>query len=280
MHVLLIFLSVLSVICHSYDDDYSDYSYNDYYYYYDESPSFDDYYYETDPYGNTYYEEYYSSRDDYYEEYSPYNDDIFDLHMNDRYDVYDSTDLYDFNDDHHAYFTDDDYISVSQLIDDTYGTFNAESVAKKVNQRKDSPYYGMGVEAIMEQWDDERELGTELHSDIENFYKEGTIVKGKDFQAFLQFHRDVIIPQKITPLKIEETLFNEDGKIVGTIDFLGRDANGDVVLFDWKRTKTIKEDRYDMQMNLYEELLHKNGIAVKRKAIVRIHDGKYSVHEF
>ena len=51
--------------------------------------------------------------------------------------------------------------------------------------------------------------------------------------------------------RTEWSIYGDDERLAGSIDFVAEDANGDLVLFDWKRTKGL-QDKYD---NSYKRML-------------------------
>jgi hypothetical protein len=82
----------------------------------------------------------------------------------------------------------------------------------------------------------------------------------------------------VTAYRTEWTIFGEEERLAGSIDFVAKMPNGDLVLFDWKRSKVLRtkyvnkfqsmkaplhhlEDcqgnHYRLQLNCYKYLLEK-----------------------
>lgn len=55
-----------------------------------------------------------------------------------------------------------------------------------------------------------------------------------EMQLFLNFARGL---DGLTAYRTEWTIFAEAERLAGSIDFVAQDANGHLVIFDWKRTK-------------------------------------------
>lgn len=141
--------------------------------------------------------------------------------------------------------------SVSSVVASQFRKFNSHAISKALAKSrandKDSPYYGMTQEEIMQKWNEtgkeSREAGTSLHKDIENFYQFGIRPSDEsraDWQQFLQFvndHADWVC------IGNEKQVHND--KVAGTIDAIFDTPEG-VVLVDWKRTKAIDFSGYGM----------------------------------
>lgn len=180
--------------------------------------------------------------------------------------------------------------SVSKIISSLFPKFQEDYWAgRKARER------GIPKQQILEEWDTKgsksREIGTFLHSQIENYYLGNPVtriynytydgiyvhenelydIKPKEFQYFLNFERD----RAIVPYRTELRIFCKDKKIAGTIDLLTK--NGDKYdIYDWKRSEKIFDDKrydkgfgglshiysnpqnhYKIQQNLYRWILEK-----------------------
>ena len=174
-------------------------------------------------------------------------------------------------------------ISSTSLIHKLFIPFNADDI---INDMQASPlwernkYYPMTKEQIKNLWSKNSEeamiQGTKLHADIESYLNYEVISnESKEFQFFLNFMKD----KKFVPYRTEWKIFDEDMKIAGTIDACSEDENGELTLFDWKRSKEIKKsndfkkkysikeylkhledvnfNHYSLQLNLYKYILQK-----------------------
>lgn len=176
-------------------------------------------------------------------------------------------------------------ISVTTLVGNFWDKFDPESVsARIVNSGKmQDPlykYYGMSQEEIIKDWSSNTAaaLGTEMHLKIELFY-EGKLAKIEypnthEFYLFLKFHNDFHkINYEYEPYRTEWVIYDNLGRVAGSIDMTYINSNGDIVIFDWKRVeklddwyrkygkgplshmKDTKFNHYAIQLNCYRHIL-------------------------
>lgn len=161
-------------------------------------------------------------------------------------------------------------IAVSTLVNRMFPDFDEEYWAAKK-----APQLGMTKEAVLQMWrsngEESRQLGTKLHSDIENHFEKGTIVNSKEFQQFLTFMKQ---HEGLKPYRTEWRIFDEYYMVAGTADMVARNDTGGFDLYDWKRSKEIKTDgwgkvglgplnhvadcnymHYSLQLNFYRWIL-------------------------
>ena len=142
-------------------------------------------------------------------------------------------------------------------------------------------------------------FGTRLHYDIEHYlnglepkYTVGT----KDWAQFLAFNEEVLKARGHEPFRTELTMSVASIMLCGQLDFLARTSDGRFILYDWKRTATIREDgndlylvdakpmlppwahrtdsnrnQYMIQLNVYRQMLKKYGIDVSEMYLVCFH---------
>ena len=190
-----------------------------------------------------------------------------------------------------------DYTSVTTFIGKLFDHFDADAVISKMMKGKNwakSKYHGMTAEAIKAQWAaagaQAAADGTKMHADIEFFYKfEPFENSSPEFRQFLQFAAQC----PLRPYRSEWRVYNEDIKIVGTIDMVFEHPDGTVSIYDWKRAKKL--DKYDswgkrakhpalkhipdtnywhyaLQLNLYQFILEtKYGVKVIDRVLVCCH---------
>lgn len=202
-------------------------------------------------------------------------------------------------------------------------------------------YYGQTPEQIKAGWDKNRDeaaqLGTEMHAAIERYWlgvgtptppigsevavEEGVYSDNKTtamnetplsslspasggcreappipmFQAFVAAHPD------IKPYRAEWMIFDEDVRLAGSIDFVAKNPDGTLTIYDWKRCKEIKKTNsfgtfaltecishlpdtnywhYALQLNTYKTILErKYDKKVKEMFLVCLHpaQSKYQV---
>ena len=123
--------------------------------------------------------------------------------------------------------------------------------------------------------------GTILHEKIENFYNdiEDTI----DAPEFTYFKQFISKYPNLKPYKSEWRIFDQSLSLAGSIDMVYEKDNGELFLFDWKRSTKIVNgaghliesdfdygfdelshiadnsyNRYSLQLNLYKYIIETN----------------------
>ncbi len=80
-------------------------------------------------------------------------------------------------------------------------------------------------------------MGTETHALIETFYVTGEIVpqewRAKELAQFLKFRLD---RPEIQPYASELVLYDEELRIGGSVDFISRNPDGSLDIYEWKRS--------------------------------------------
>ena len=144
-----------------------------------------------------------------------------------------------FSDSDHTYLIDkkNKAVSVTELIGRYFPKFDKEFWANK-----ESIKTGKHKNEILKKWDDlgkkARDLGTELHEQIENFYNSKEYIRSKELDKFFKFHKNHI-QDKYQPHRTEWRIFDEDKNLAGTVDMVYEKENGELFIFDWKRSKKI-----------------------------------------
>lgn len=150
------------------------------------------------------------------------------------------------------------YMSSTTFAKKHFSKFDPDEVITKIfnsrNYNETNKYWGMSREEIKKMWSDSgkesSELGTKMHFDIEMFYN--NIPQDNhsiEYSYFKNFHKDMlerkILPMKLTPYRTEWFVYDEDIEVAGAIDMTYIDEEGNIHIFDWKRSKKIeKENRY------------------------------------
>ena len=102
------------------------------------------------------------------------------------------------------------------------------------------------------------ELGTEGHALLHQILEEGAMVPlveiNPDLQPAIEGASQWLRDYGITPMATEYTVWHPHLAVAGTIDGLGYNAKGQLILWDWKRSKGIYEDHY-LQIAAYSEML-------------------------
>lgn len=192
-------------------------------------------------------------------------------------------------------------ISVTSIIHKYFPQFDADKIITKMMQSPNfayGKYAGKTREQIKLEWDENgrsaSSLGTAMHLDIENFFNAYPINNpdSKEFLMFLDFWNDLLKQYPtIKPYRSEWVVFDEDIGLSGSIDGVFDDGYGNIIIFDWKRSKEIKMsnrfekgfkpfDKYDncnyshysLQLNFYRHMLEtKYGKKVIFMALVILH---------
>ena len=144
-----------------------------------------------------------------------------------------------FSDSDHTYLIDEKNkaVSVTELIGRYFPKFDKDFWANKESIKTGKP-----KNEILKKWDDlgkkARDLGTELHEQIENFYNSKEYIRSKELDKFFKFHKNHI-QDKYQPHRTEWRIFDEDKNLAGTVDMVYEKENGELFIFDWKRSKKI-----------------------------------------
>lgn len=142
-------------------------------------------------------------------------------------------------------------------------------------------------------------LGTYMHENIEFYYnQEPYEVASREYELFARFDRYMRVHEGLEPYRTEWKVYDEDLRIVGTIDMLYWDGQDDTKLwiYDWKRSKKLVQEKdvywakrygtteltkglvdcnfshYSMQLNIYKTILErKYGRTVMGMFLVILH---------
>jgi hypothetical protein len=180
------------------------------------------------------------------------------------------------------------YTSVTTFIHSLFPKFDAPSVIQKMMRSPNwsaSKYFGMTTEDITQQWEDKKntsaQSGTLMHKSIEEFYNGNlTGIDTIEYEYFLDFHKNIILPNGYRPYRTEWCVYDIDTKIAGSIDMVYQLKEGDDVnlaIYDWKRVENIRFSNtytcanspfknipdcnfyhYSIQLNIYRYILEKN----------------------
>jgi len=189
-----------------------------------------------------------------------------------------------FDSENHIYSVDDknNYNSVTQLISNFFPRFDKDYWANK-----ESIKTGMPKKEIIKGWDEKgrkaRESGTHMHLQIEKYYNNIEYKKNIEILKFLEFEKKYI-KDKHQPYRTEWKIFDEDSFLAGTVDMVYKKKEGELFIFDWKRSKNIINkdgtidnknpfengkkglshlsstdyNKYTLQQNIYKYILEKN----------------------
>tara|TARA_Y100000780_G_C13694897_1_gene421148 strand:+ start:11591 stop:12385 length:795 start_codon:yes stop_codon:yes gene_type:complete len=182
-------------------------------------------------------------------------------------------------------YKDKSFTSVTTWIHSLFSGFDADKIITKMmlsHKWPESKYYGMTPDEIKAQWDKNRDesakQGTKLHYDIECYYNNVDVENDTiEYKWFLDFD-EVRKNEKLIPYRTEMIVYDEELKLVGSIDMLYEEHDGTLQIYDWKRCKEIKKTNiwensvvdcisyipnsnfwhYSLQLNTYKRILEKN----------------------
>lgn len=198
------------------------------------------------------------------------------------------------------------YTSVTKWGGSHFPKFDADAVITGMMSGKNwakSPYNGMTTNAIKQQWSNNgtiaSTLGTKLHDDIERTIDGQDITNTSvEYGYFLKF-RDEKLTEN-APFRTEWTIFDDENKLAGSIDYAAIRPDGTIDLYDWKRAKEIKTSgwgryasapclshipdsnfwKYAIQLNIYRDILERcYGLKVNVMKLVRLHPNAESYEE-
>lgn len=137
--------------------------------------------------------------------------------------------------------------SVTNFVEGCFPKFDAEFFAKKK-----AAYLGKTTQEVLDMWEqkgkESRELGTELHRKIENYYQDIASSEDDTFKLFLMFANKV----ELKPYRTEWAVYDEKYNIAGTIDFVDY-QNGEYIIYDWKRSDKIIDNGIPIKISKYDE---------------------------
>lgn len=209
----------------------------------------------------------------------------------------------------HVYTIDGDrsFVSTTTLVHRHFKPFDADTIITKMMRSKkwqQSKYFGQTPEEIKSGWNANgkaaAEAGTKLHADIESFYNGIPVVNDSieysHFQNFEKEHR------QLKPFRTEWYVWDKEHKLCGSIDMVYDNGDGTFSIYDWKRSKEIKQTNsfgerglsdstkhlhdcnfyhYALQLNVYKALLEKNyGIRVTDLAVVCLHPNNANYQKY
>jgi hypothetical protein len=218
-------------------------------------------------------------------------------------------------DEPHVYFLDRNCVNVissTTFIHAFFPHFDVKGTAQKMLKSKtfqetchrpSHRYHGcVTSQDIFQRWNRWRDLGTDLHDNIECFINGESFDLDPDnelaFQRFMEFYNDSVF-WTWKHFRTEWAVFDEEIRLAGKIDYVGVDPEtGHLIILDWKRVLSIgdasfqkfqglpaekgegvcsdfencKFITYSLQLNVYKWILEKNyGVYVSKMYLVQLH---------
>jgi hypothetical protein len=193
----------------------------------------------------------------------------------------------------HIYLIDDNpnTISASTLVKRFFEDFDEEHwAATKARQR------GVTTQTQKDEWEANRknsaDLGTQLHLEIEKYFESNKTIKPHnkpEFDYFIRFYEKHLLHLKL--YRTEWRIFDDLINVAGTADMIFKKDDGTYAIYDWKRSKDIKEynnfnngigvcsdlddcnyNHYCLQLNIYKKILEDHyAKPVSEMYFVRLH---------
>ena len=137
--------------------------------------------------------------------------------------------------------------SVTTFVNNAFPKFDAEYHAKRKAKQ-----LGISPEEVLEMWEqkgkESRDLGTAMHSKIENYYLGNDSEETDAYKLFKMFASKI----ELKPYRTEWAVYDLKHNIAGTIDFVDY-QNGEYIIYDWKRSEKIIENGMPVKINKYGE---------------------------
>lgn len=137
--------------------------------------------------------------------------------------------------------------SVTQFINNAFPKFDSRNHAKRKAEQ-----LGISINEVLDMWErkaiESRELGTKMHSKIENYYLGHDSEETDAYKMFKIFANRI----ELNPYRTEWAIYDWDCKIAGTVDFVDY-QHGDYIIYDWKRSDKIIENGIPIKINRYGE---------------------------
>ncbi|MBR3758097.1 MAG: hypothetical protein IKK62_06690 [Bacteroidaceae bacterium] len=137
--------------------------------------------------------------------------------------------------------------SVTTFVENAFPKFNSEYHAKRKAKQ-----LGISTTEVLEIWkkkgEESIELGTMMHSKIENYYLGNDSEEKDAYKLFKIFANKM----RLNPYRTEWTVYDLGCKIAGTVDFVSY-QNGEFIIYDWKRSDKIVENGILIKNNKYGE---------------------------
>lgn len=160
-----------------------------------------------------------------------------------------------FVEDIHKYYIDGNAApvktSVTSFVHAPFPHFNSKEKVKTMSKKtRDGKYKDMTNDEILAKWDAHRDeaarVGTKMHAAVEIYLNTGILSSDPEIQGemrqLMEFHQNEMVARGIQTYRTEPTIFAELGSgidLAGSVDFLGRDADGNFWIMDWKRSGKI-----------------------------------------
>ncbi|MBK7970279.1 MAG: PD-(D/E)XK nuclease family protein [Bacteroidetes bacterium] len=194
----------------------------------------------------------------------------------------------------HIYEIDNDfeYSSASEVAKLLFKEFDLDGQAQRLSIQRNK-----SIQEIKNGFIRDKELGIQLHLDIEKWFENNSYRPTKEtlteFNFFVDYYQQELGGQY--PYRTEWAIYDNLNKIAGTVDLVVRKPDGSFAIYDWKRTKRFYKSRdltgagmcskfpdgnlsiYTIQAHIYKKILKDfYGINVTEVFLVQLHPQPYN----
>lgn len=139
-----------------------------------------------------------------------------------------------------------EFVSCTTFIEYFFHKFDSVGVANNLTMTHPN-YIGMSPQELIKNWDKAAKEGTEIHKEIDNFIKFGTMPQNSKSKIGINWLNT--IDRNKYEIFSETIIFSEEIKIAGTVDLiLFNKENNTLDIYDWKTTKSIDKNSYGSKM--------------------------------
>jgi hypothetical protein len=125
------------------------------------------------------------------------------------------------------------FCNVTKLIQGQFPPFEREKMAGWLVNNSNK-YIDYTAEELLQEWEDIKDKGSEVHKELENYILSGKIpTLPKAISGMNWYDREIgLYGDKVFP---EVIVFSEELEVAGTVDLLVYNSNtGECHIFDWK----------------------------------------------
>jgi len=131
-------------------------------------------------------------------------------------------------------YTDEAYISTTQLISKFKKPFDVEKASKRVAEKE-----GVTQQEIKDRWkkinNDSKTYGQKIHSVLEDYNSAKIVTEG--YEDLIKSYKSLEVISDDDTLLVEEKLYNHYYKLAGTADIIRLEDKGGFSVFDLKTNK-------------------------------------------
>ena len=195
-----------------------------------------------------------------------------------------------------------EFKSVTTFVKKLFPQFNATAIINSYyenwQRNPKNKYFGMTKKEIAVAWQENGRAksmrGSKIHRMIENYYEKEYTYNVPEFHQFQAFQ---IENSHLSCVRTEHIIFDDQACLVGTVDALMQDTDGNYYIVDWKTNKEITRDNtfesanypiqhiphsnywhYTLQLNVYKYIYEKNyGIKIKGIYLCHILPDKFEL---